>query len=143
MSTSLVLQRVTTGAQGTFGRLFDAAGAALCWIVELPERANQPQRSCILPGVYPVEHLPRSASGRYRDVYWLPAVPGRSGILIHAGNFAGDQAQGWRSDSWGCLLPALRLGLLAGQRAGLASRAALARLHEATGRRSFRLEIQQ
>ncbi len=143
MSNFLLLQRLTTGAQGTFGCLFDTADVALCWVVELPDRHNQPNHSCIPAGRYAVRYLPRSASGRYRNVYWLPAVPGRSGILIHPGNFAGDQAQGWRTDSWGCLLPALHLGLLAGQRAGLASRSALAHLHQHTGRRGFHLEIRE
>ncbi len=132
-----------TGAQGTVGRFYDEAGDALCWLLELPDRGNKPNRSRIPAGEYAVEHLPRSGSGRYRDVYLIRSVPNRSGILIHPGNWAGDVDQGLRTDSWGCPLTALRLGRLAGQLAGLASRAAMARLHGYTERRDFLLVIRE
>ncbi len=138
-----ILRRGPSGPQGSFGCLSDPCGNVVCWIAELPERGNRPNRSRIPAGFYPVHYLLRSASGRYRDMYWLADVPHRSGILVHPGNFVGDCELGWRTDSWGCLLPALRLGLLAGQRAGLASRAALARLHQKTKRQNFQLEIRE
>lgn len=136
----LTLYRFHGDTEGTLGLLV-AGGGEVCLVGELPWRENAPNKSCIPAGRYRVLHLPRSASGKYRDVYHVQDVPGRAGILIHAGNFTGDTTQGLRSDSWGCLLPGTRLGRLSGQRAVLASRAALGKLHEVTGRRAFHLEI--
>jgi len=136
-----VLQRGPSADQGTFGRLLDANGEMVCWMLELPDRANEPNYSRIPAGRYEAHYLPRSASGRYQRVYWLPRVSGRSGILIHGGNYAGDCRKEYRTDTCGCLLPARRLGVLNGQRVGLASRAALNALHKATGRQHFMLEV--
>lgn len=96
--------------------------------------------------MYTVWYLAKSVSGKYRDVYHIERVDDRSGILIHVGNFAGDRELGYRSHSWGCMLPALRVGHLKSgkekfQRAGLASRSALRCLHEAVGRSDFELEV--
>ncbi len=110
-------------------------------MMELPDRGNAPRLSRVVAGRYWVEYLASSASGRWRDVYWVQDVPQRFGILFHAGNFAGDTTKGKQTDSLGCPLPALRLGKLAGQLAGLASRQALSRIHAITGRRGFWLEI--
>lgn len=142
---TLILERQSTSDQGTFGRLHGTGNTAL-WVAELPWRDNAKGRSCIPAGAYRVEHLSRSASGKYHDVYHVTEVEGRTGILIHSGNFAGDRMQGWRTHSWGCLLPGLRAGELNNgygrdQQAVLASRAALSRLHETTMRRGFYLEI--
>ncbi|MCU7933746.1 MAG: hypothetical protein KZQ99_02560 [Candidatus Thiodiazotropha sp. (ex Dulcina madagascariensis)] len=141
----LTLLRGGSSPQGTFGRLLLPDGSEI-GTTELPWRDNARSTSCIPSGVYPVRYLAKSASGKYRDVYHVEGVTDRSGILIHAGNFAGDRDLDYRSHSWGCILPALRVGYLrAGkekfQRAGLASRSALRRLHEAVGRRDFDLEV--
>lgn len=74
-------------------------------------------------------------------MYHVTNVPGRGGILIHPGNFAGDSTRGLHTDSWGCMLPAQRFGRLLGQRAGLVSRGALDRIHAVTGRQGFELEV--
>lgn len=110
-------------------------------MMELPDRNNTPNRSRILPGLYLCKYLPRSASGKYKDVYHVTQVSGRSGILQHPGNVAGDTTKGYKSHSWGCQLPALRLGKLYNQLAGLGSRAALRKLHAVTGRQDFYLEV--
>ncbi|MET0109127.1 MAG: DUF5675 family protein [Candidatus Thiodiazotropha sp.] len=141
----LILRRGGSSPQGTFGRLLLPGGDEI-WTAELPWRDNTRSKSCIPSGVYRVRYLAKSASGKYRDVYHVEEVAGRSGILIHAGNFAGDRDLDYRSHSWGCILPALRVGYLkAGkdkfQRAGLASRSALNRLHETVGRHDFELEV--
>lgn len=141
----LILYRGGSSPQGTFGRVVLADGAEIR-TTELPWRDNARSKSCIPPGVYQVRYLAKSASGKYRDVYHVEGVDDRSGILIHAGNFAGDRELDYRSHSWGCILPALRVGYLKSgrekfQRAGLASRAGLGRLHEAVGRSDFELEV--
>ena len=136
----LTLCRGATTDQGTVGWLM-MNYVPVCFVMELPWRDNQANVSCIPAGRYQVSYLPRSASGKYRDVYHVQDVPDRSGILIHPGNFAGDKQMGYQTDSWGCLLPATRLGVLGGQKAGLASRAALRKLHGLTHRKDFNLTI--
>ncbi|MCW8918896.1 MAG: DUF5675 family protein [Gammaproteobacteria bacterium] len=140
MSMVVRLIRAFSDDEGTAGVVVLPGGETIR-MMELPWRDNARSISCIPPGRYQVNYLPRSASGKYRDVYHLQDVPDRTGILIHAGNWAGNKVAGYRTHSWGCLLPALKIGRLSGQRAGLASRAALRKLHAATGRQSFILEV--
>ena len=137
---TLQLYRSYGTDEGTPGVLL-YQGQAVCYMMELPDRNNARNLSRINPGLYLCKYLPRSASGKYKDVYHLQSVPKRSGVLAHSGNVAGDKLKGYKTHSWGCLLPALRLGKLYGQLAGLASRAALRKLHAVTGRQDFYLEI--
>ena len=107
-------------------------------VIERPWLYNRPNVSCIpancLPdGVYMVDYLERSASGKYRNVYWVRGVPGRTGILIHGGNLV--------SHSLGCLILGMRRGSLAGQPAVLNSRTAMQQLFDLVGRQSFELQI--
>ena len=137
---TFVLKRAPSTDHGTVGYL-SLNGQHVCYMMELPDRNNKSNLSRIPVGRYKVVYLGRSASGKYKDVYHVMSVDGRIGILIHAGNFAGDKLKGFKTDSWGCLLPASRLGLLNKQLAGLASRGALRRLHEHTQRQDFYLEV--
>ncbi|KUJ73914.1 hypothetical protein AVO42_00390 [Thiomicrospira sp. XS5] len=118
-----------------------ATGQHICYLMELPERDNLPNISRIPAGRYLVKYLARSGSGKYHDVYHITGVPDRSGILIHGGNFAGDTELNYRTDSWGCVLTARRIGAIGGQVAGLASRAALRKLHKFTNKQDFYLEV--
>lgn len=140
MSIAIRLIRACADDEGTVGVVILPSGESIR-MMELPWRDNARSISCIPPGRYRVDYMERSGSGKYRDVYHLQDVPDRAGILIHAGNWAGNRDAGYRTHSWGCLLPALKIGRLSGQRAGLASRAALRKLHAATGRQSFTLEV--
>lgn len=135
------LERGPSTDHGTPGVLLDPLGRIVCRMLELPWRDNATGLSCIPPGLYPVRHLPRSGSGKYRDVYALDDTGRRAGILIHKGNWAGDTSRGLRSHSHGCLLPCLTHGVVRGQLMGLASAGALARLHAATNRQPFLLLI--
>lgn len=135
------LSRETATAQGTPGVLRGPDGRIVCRMMELPWRDNRTGISCIPPGRYRVRHLPRSASGKYRDVYALDGTAPRVGILIHRGNAAGDTEQGCRTDSHGCLLPCTSWGVVRGQLLGLNSGGALARLHAATDRKPWMLTI--
>lgn len=137
---TLQLYRAGSSNQGTPSVLL-YLGKKVCFFLELPNRHNQTNISRIPAGTYLCKYLPRSASGKYKDVYHVVNVPGRSGILQHPGNFAGDKALGFKTHSWGCQLPALRMGRLNGQMAGLGSRAALRKLHQLTQRQDFYLEI--
>ena len=61
--------------------------------LELPEKNNAPQISCIPQGTYAV--IKRN-SPKYGDHFHILDVPGRSAILIHHGNY--------HTDIRGCIL---------------------------------------
>jgi hypothetical protein len=88
----------------------------------LPWRDNKPKRSCIPEGTY---HVRMRNSPRFGRVYEITGVPGRSDILIHAGNFAGDVDAGLQTHVQGCVLVGQSRGILGGQRAVMLSRPAL------------------
>lgn len=94
--------------------------------LELPWKSNEPNVSCIPIGTYKVsiEETNRRIAGRKRLPY-LHDVKGRSGILIHAGNFAGDRSLGLNTDVYGCILLGKKLGFLHNQLAILNSRLAM------------------
>jgi len=75
--------------------------------LELPWLLNAKGKSCIPPGGRGQEieyRLAYTYSPKYRRKMWLvEGVEGRSGVRIHAGNYAGFD----ESDSEGCLLPCL------------------------------------
>ncbi|WP_086931671.1 DUF5675 family protein [Agarilytica rhodophyticola] len=110
-----------------------AIGDKIFHILERPWQNNARNKSCIPAGQYSAHFLPRSASGKYRNIYHLKPVSGRSGILIHNGNVV--------SHSRGCLIIGLRRGTLAGQPAVLNSRTALSELSQVTQQEPFMLNI--
>lgn len=130
------LVRVSSGVQGTFGvACFDGH----TWVsLECPWYDNKKSISCIPAGSYVCTLI---TSRKYGEVFYVNSVPNRSGILIHAGNFAGDTSRGLRSDSKGCILLGLSQGSLKGQQAILESRRALKQFMQVAGRKSFTLEI--
>jgi hypothetical protein len=70
--------------------------------LELQWADNAPQVSCIPVGDY---KLRWTLSNRFKRYTWqIMDVPGRSGIRVHSGNFAGAGL----SDSLGCPLPCLQ-----------------------------------
>jgi hypothetical protein len=103
------------------------------YVLERPWLGNRRNISCIPPGRYRVRYLKRSVSGKYRNVYHVLGVPGRSGILIHNGNTV--------DHSRGCLLVGKRRGFIGGKRAVLNSRSAMRALVRALGKRDFELTI--
>jgi hypothetical protein len=138
-----VLERGPSTDEGTFGVL-TLGGDVQLYSVELPWRNNATGKSCIPLGIYRCEVV---NSPRFGRVYGVLDVPGRSNILIHAANYGGDVEKGWTSDLLGCIGPAMRVGQLPrrtdgkAQRAGLASKDALERLHAWGGGLPFELEI--
>lgn len=121
--------RESTGDEGTFGRL--VLPKLTLYSLELPWRGNARNISCILPGVYRchIATMSRTVGGR-RRLYLLEGTRGRSGIFIHAGNWAGDRSKGYKSDSLGCPLLGTGRGILSGQRAVVGSQTAITRLME-------------
>ena len=137
------LRRATSTDQGTFGLV--TFGAQCVHTVELPWRDNRSQRSCIPAGAYRCAIV---KSPRFGRVYGVQNVPGRSAVLIHSANLAGDVDLGYTTQLHGCIAPAMRLGAMrnnAGQMqaAGLVSRPALSALMDWAGGEPFTLEIEQ
>ena len=118
--------------QPSIGALITREGF-ICYVMEPPWRDNRSNVSCIPIGDYDVDYLPKSASGKYRDVYHVKNVKDRSGILIHKGNTV--------NDTLGCILPGARVGSLSGQQAVLGSAQAMRSIHKLTGRKAFKLHV--
>ena len=113
----LTIDRNPSTDQGTPGAatLHNAAGIRL-WAahsLELPDRDNAPNISCIDPGIY-VAKLQMSARFGYQ-VYVLQNVPGRANCEMHDGNWAGDVSLGWKSDVEGCTVFGTDAGTLTPQ----------------------------
>ena len=66
--------------------------------LELPDRGNQINCSCIPEGTYTINKITRPNG---KPAFLLLDVPGRSSIEIHVGNYT--------SDILGCILPGLYL----------------------------------
>lgn len=127
--------------QGTPGRLLLGDDEISC--IELPWRDNQREVSCIPAGTYLCRPV---VSIRFGQVFEVLDVPGRSAILIHAGNFGGDAELGWTTDLRGCIAPAMRIGRLVNLRgqqqlAGCESRSALRRLMDWADGSPFELDV--
>ncbi len=102
-----------------------------CRTLELPWLDNQPQISCIPEGVYTCK---RFNSAKFGETFHVCDVPGRSGILFHAGNTA--------KDTRGCILLGVGLNLSGGNAYLEASRAAMTTFRQMLeGIDTFTLEI--
>jgi len=109
-----------------------------CMTMELPWRDNAPNLSCIPDGQYEcvVRHSPR-----FGDVYHVTNVEGRSWILFHNGNWAGDRIRGLRTNSNGCILVGKNHAYISGQRGVILSKLTLAALMEFSKGHAFPLMI--
>lgn len=136
MTKHLLLERKLTSEQGTFGRL-SGPGLSL-YTAELPWRDNHNNISCVPSGIYQADPY---NSKKYPDSFLLKDVPGRSSILIHHGNWAGDVVKGLRSDSNGCILLGTGAGELMGQSAVTGSKDALTKLNAWAEGKGFTLTV--
>lgn len=137
----VTLQRVESGDEGTFGLL--SFGALTLHSGELPWRDNRVGVSCIPTGVYTCTWR---KSPRFGLCYHVEDVPGRTDILIHAGNYCGDEALGWSSDVNGCIILGRARGVLTNDAGNMqhcvtVSRLAVGDLADAMDRQPFELEI--
>ena len=123
--------------QGTPGAIL-VPGTAPFHALELPWRDNLQRRSCIPEGDYTCQIV---RSPRFGRVYHVTGVPGRSAVLIHSGNFAGNIDLGFKSHVEGCILLGEKVGTLDKQRAVLVSRPAVTRFMRALEEKPFTLEI--
>lgn len=101
--------------------------------LEPPWKDNRRNVSCIPAEVYNCRYMARSSSGKYRNVYHVKAVTGRSGILIHNGNLV--------NHTRGCLLLGTRRGKISRQKAVLNSRTAMNQFVRVLGKESFNLLV--
>jgi hypothetical protein len=103
----LVREYFPRGTNGTITH----KGRLLCYTIELPWLNNEPQRSCIPEGIYP---LALRFSHQYKDHLLVTGVTGRSYILLHPANNA-------MAELRGCIAP---VTLLTGEGMGSFSRKA-------------------
>jgi len=114
----LVIERFLYSDQGVLSKIFiDEKFTA--YSLECPWYNNIKDVSCIPEGFYNIEPI---KSNKFGDCLSIIGVPGRTHILIHAGNTI--------SDTQGCVLPGLAIGFLEENLACLNSRKALSVLLE-------------
>lgn len=137
------IRRVSTSAEGTFGKLF-VDGKFLCVTGELPRKAGNPQieneirTDCIPAGKY----LCRiRKSPKFGKSYEVTNVPGRTYIMIHKGNWCGERPK-WKSDVDGCIILGEKHGYLDHQKAVLSSTPAYKRFMETMEGKDFELTIE-
>lgn len=141
---TISLYRYTKSDQGTKGiAITGIEDFDYFCVLELPWRENEPNYSCIPDGEYLCEFR---VSKRFSEHYHLQGVEGRTWILTHSGNLAGDISKGWLTHSKGCLLLGARFGKLnigddKYQDAVLNSRPTLRKLIAATNKKDFMLRI--
>lgn len=134
--------RFESDDSGTYGNFWTSAFE--CYTLELPWRdldkdgIGDQQKSCITAGTY---RCVWAKSPKYGECYHVENVKGRSNILIHAANWAGDESKGLKCQLLGCIAPGRAIGPIAGQKGVMSSKDALAALEEAMGREPFELTI--
>jgi len=142
--TVVNLYRYASSGQGTKGiAITSIESFEFFCVLELPWRNNEPDFSCIPDGEYLCKFR---KSKRFGEHYHLQNIKGRTWVLTHSGNFAGDTKRGWKTHSHGCLLPGSRFGKLKlnaykYQDAVLSSRPTLRRLITAMAKKDFILRI--
>ncbi len=108
------------------------------YCLELPWRNNRTSLSCIPAGTYNVKIR---QSPKFGQIFHVTDVHGRSYILIHAGNYAGDIKKGYRTNSAGCLLLGQKRGWIGKQKAVLNSKITIRRFMQALNNEPFKLII--
>lgn len=135
----VIIYRETDDDQGTYGILETRSGFC-CHTIELPNRNNATNVSRIPAGLYKckIHHSPR-----HGYVFHLQDVQGRTWILIHTGNLAGDLTKGWKTHSAGCILLGKYRGRLSKQKAVMCSKTTVRDFAELMDGKEFLLEIKE
>lgn len=134
----ITINRFHSTVEGTVGKLKCPHLYFDCRTIELPWKDNQKNISCIPEGTYEAEHYLSESRG---DTYKLKDVPGRTSILIHVGNWAGDISQGLKSDSEGCILLGQDVDRLSSQLAVTQSRKTMKHFIEMTEKKPIIINI--
>lgn len=127
------LQRVAYRPDCTLGVLLDDQEDLMYCTLEEPWLDNKQGISCIPEG----EYICKPHTGtKFKDVWEITNIPGRSAILIHSGNST--------DDIEGCILVGRFFGSLKGKTAVLSSKIALDGLRASIGiKSSFKLVIRK
>ena len=108
----MVLKRIVSNADGTFGVLLDMSGTIpFALTLEDKWKDNAPFESCIPSGVYDCKRI---HSLKFGETFEVVKVVNRTNILFHAGNID--------EDTQGCILIGEEFGELYGKTAILSSR---------------------
>ncbi len=135
--TRVILERLETGNEGTFGRII--AGNLVLFTGELPWRENLSNLSCIPQGLYRCDFTYSPAFRRF--LYAVGPVERRAGIRKHPANLMGDRTLGFKSQLNGCIAIGEKLGWISGQKALLLSAPAVRRFETHMELKPFILEI--
>ena len=133
---NVFLIRIAGGDYGTKGIWICPGFNARC--MELPWKENRQSVSCIPDGTYKVKIR---ISRKYSRIYHVQDVPGRTWILAHSGNWAGDISKNLRSHSEGCILLGKHFATIYGQPGVALSKPTLRRWMEFAGGQEFDLHI--
>lgn len=132
--------RTEQSGEGTFG-VFLIDGKFFSVSLELPWRQNKASISCIPAKTYSCQRtksplVESLTKGKWDETFEVTGVPGRSRILLHAGNLI--------TNTKGCILVAQYFGKLKGDRAALNSGATFDRFMETMrGVNAFPLTIEE
>lgn len=109
------LQRDHSTLEGTFGLLRTDDHSLVLHTLELPwvdkdkDGIGDSQHSCINTGTYTLTWHQSPSKGW---CYLVNEVVGRSNILVHSANFAGDVDAGWESQLLGCIALGRNIGVM-------------------------------
>lgn len=134
---TLTLRREPSTDDGTYGILYFPDGTTLMTI-ELPWYENKPRISCIPPGTYTCVW---QKSPKFGMTYEVTKVPGRSRVLFHAGNAAGNAEKGMKADSQGCILLGMGRAKKGSQKVITDSKSAVRTFEDKMGGQTFILSI--
>lgn len=129
----LTLTREQSKDYGMFGTITLPDGKTF-YTLELPDKDNKRQVSCIHKGIYQCKIVNSPKFGR---VYGVLDVPGRACVLIQAGNYGGDIEKGYRTDIQGCILLGKAKGNLNNQPVVTSSKVALKEFMNALNNEPF------
>lgn len=135
---TVTLLRTSSREDGTFGVLLAPKMVALRTL-ELPDKGNRKNVSCIPTGIYQVSF---EYSKKFDCHYYLVKnVPRRSGIFFHSGVFAGSTGKGYNSHSKGCVLLGKYSGRINGQLGLIDSKKSIEKFNERMNQNDFQLRI--
>src|ERR1035437_9337176 len=102
------IQRLPYRDDGTLGNLSINGSTFTCYSLELSWRGNSTGISCIPSGLYICKWAKHPQHGWCWQVI---NVAGRTDILIHSANLAGNTEQGYQKQVLGCIALGMGIGM--------------------------------
>jgi hypothetical protein len=131
----MTLYRLESTDQGTFGIITHSG--KWWYTLELPNRGNKPNISCIPTGEYDVSL--RFSPHFQKTLYHVKKVPKRTYILFHGANFGGDTSLGYQTHLQGCITLGKKMGKM--QRCLFNSGQAISEFMRYLNKESFKITI--